>query len=158
MQPLIIYRLTLAKYVDSAFSGEGARRVGGRWTPAGYPAVYTASSIALTVLETLVHTDASVIPPHRVIAVDVPDTAPITVIDLAELPSEWRHMPAPVALQAIGRSWLDASETAILKVPSVIVPQESNYIVNPLQADFKRLSIGKADPFEIDVRLLDSQP
>ena len=154
---MILYRLTLERYADSAFSGEGPRRVGSRWTPPGYPAVYTASSIALAVLEILVHTDASVMPTHRVIRVTVPDTVNTTVIDPAELPDDWRQTPAPPALRTIGKTWLDAGETAILEVPSAIVPQESNYVLNPLHADFKRLSIGKADPFALDTRLLDRE-
>ena len=151
---MILYRLTLAKYVDTAFSGEGSRRVGGRWTPAGYPAVYTASSIALTVLETLVHVDSSIMPKHLVIRVDVPDDINVTSFTANDLPANWRETPAPAVLQQIGRDWLEASETALLQIPSVVVPQENNVIINPLHADFRILKIGKPDSFSIDTRLL----
>ncbi len=152
---MILYRLTLAKYVDSAFSGEGSRRVGGRWTPPGFPAVYTASSIALTVLETLVHVDSAVMPKHLVIRVDVPDDIRITEIRTEDLPNDWRTTPAPAALQEIGRAWLDASDTLLLQVPSVVVPQEFNVVLNPLHADFQQLAINPPDPFTIDARLLE---
>lgn len=151
---MILYRLTLAKYVDTAFSGEGSRRVGGRWTPAGYPAVYTASSIALTVLETLVHVDSAIMPKHLVIRVDVPDAVDITSLTASDLPADWRETPAPAALQQIGRGWLDANETALLRIPSVVVPQENNVIINPLHADFQQFQIGEPDSFTIDGRLL----
>lgn len=151
---MILYRLTLAKYVDTAFSGEGSRRVGGRWTPAGYPAVYTASSIALTVLETLVHVDSAIMPKHLVIRVDVPAAVDITSLTASDLPADWRETPAPASLQQIGRDWLDANETALLQIPSVVVPQESNVIINPLHADFAKLEIGEPDSFSIDTRLL----
>ena len=148
-----IYRLTVSRYVDAAFSGEGARRIGGRWTPAGYRVVHTASSIALAVLETLVHVDASVMPTHRVIPVDVPEDIPVTAIAVADLPSDWRRTPPSLRLREIGKAWLDAGETALMQVPSVIVPEESNYLVNPLHSDFAQLAIHVPAPFEIDRRL-----
>ena len=150
---MIVFRLTLAKYVDTAFSGEGARRVGSRWTPVGYPAVYTASSVALAVLETLVHADLSVMPSHRVIKVVVPDNLAMTSTDDNQLPVDWRETPAPAPLQAIGKAWLDAGETAVLKIPSIIVPHEFNYVLNPTHPDFKELSISTDKAFDIDPRL-----
>ena len=148
-----IYRLTASRYVDTAFSGEGARRIGGRWTPAGYRVVHTASSIALAVLETLVHVDPSVMPTHRVIAVDVPEDIPVTAIAVADLPDDWRRTPPSLKLKEIGKAWLDVGETALMQVPSVIVPEEPNYLLNPLQPDFTQLAIRAPAQFEIDRRL-----
>ena len=148
-----IYRLTASRYVGTAFSGEGTRRVGGRWTPAGYRVVHAASSIALAALETLVHVDPSVMPAHRVIAVDVPEAIPVTTIAVADLPDDWRRTPLSSNLRKIGKAWLDAGETALMQVPSVIVPEEPNYLVNPLHADFTQLVIHAPAPFEIDRRL-----
>lgn len=150
---MLIYRLTRSKYVDTAFSGEGARRVGGRWSPTGYAAVYTASSISLAVLETLVHTDRSVMPRQHTIAVEVPDSLPITIVNIENLPDNWRDSPAPIVLQRFGKSWIEAAATAILQVPSAIVPQEAIYLLNPLHEAFKELVIGDAKLFEIDERL-----
>ena len=147
-----VYRLTASRYADTAFSGEGARRVGGRWTPVGYPVVHTSSSIALAVLETLVHVDASVMPVHRVIAVDVPESIPVTTITVADLPNDWRRTPPPSRLRELGKAWLDAGEVALMRVPSVIVPEEPNYLINPRHADFSRLAIHPPAPFETDRR------
>ena len=94
-----IWRLTASRYVDTAFSGEGTFRVGGRWTPVGYRAVHAASSIALAVLETLVHVAPSVMPAYRVIAVDVPEVMPVATITVADLPDDWRRTPPPSALK-----------------------------------------------------------
>ena len=146
-----IYRLTLATYAETALSGEGTMRVGGRWSPMGRPAVYASESIALAVLETLVHAPPAVAPVHRVIVVDVPDSVAVTTVEAAILPDGWRGSPAPAVLQATGRAWLDARETAILKVPSAIVPPESNFPLNPLHSDFQRLVPHPPAPFEIDV-------
>ena len=119
----------------------------------GHPAVYTSESIALAMLETLVHAPAPVAPAHRVIAVDVPSSVAMTTVEAATLPEGWRGSPAPASLQAKGLAWLDARETAILKVPSAIVPPESNFLLNPLHEDFQNLVVHPPAPFEIDVRL-----
>ena len=92
-------------------------------------------------------------PSHFAITIDVPDSMRITAIEPDTLPDEWRGTPAPPSLQKIGESWLQSFETAILRVPSAIVPQEPNYILNPLHAAFSQLVIHEADPFKIDGRL-----
>ena len=148
-----LHRLTLAGYADAAFTGEGTRRVGSRWTPVGYPAVYLASSVALAVLETLAHADWSVMPTHRLITVEIPSSVPIATVDFGALPPDWRATPPPATLQRIGRDWLDADETALLRVPSVLVPQEFNFILNPAHEDLSQLTIGMPDRFTIDTRL-----
>ena len=92
-------------------------------------------------------------PSHDVIAVDVPDELPVDVVSAATLPDDWRRTPPPSALQDLGRAWLDADHTAVLRVPSAIVPLEVNYLLNPQHADFKRLLIHGPAPFRIDKRL-----
>ena len=155
-----IYRLTLSRRAQAgtALSGEGARRVGGRWTPVGRPVVHASASIALAVLETLVHTAVDSIPSHHVIAVDVPGDVAVDVLPAATLPGGWRRTPPPSALQELGRVWLDVSRTAILQVPSAIVPLEFNYLLNPDHGDFKRLLIREPAPFRIDKRLFGQTP
>lgn len=151
--PLRIYRLTLPKFAGSAFSGEGALRVGGRWTPPGRPAVYASSSIALALLETLVHAPWPTMPTHLVIPAEVPDAMRITVLNINDLPVDWRNTPTPAALRSIGNDWLLAAETAILRVPSALVPQEWNYVLNPLHPDFSQLKIFAPEALAIDGRL-----
>ena len=150
-----VYRLTLSRHADTAFSGEGTRLVGSRWTPAGRPVVHTSATVSLAVLETLVHTAVNSIPSQRVIAVDVPDTLPV---DTADLPDDWRRTPPPPVLRDIGRAWLDAGRTAILQAPSAIVPLEFNYLLNPRHPDFGRLRIHEPEPFKIDKRLFTPMP
>ena len=96
-----VYRLTPPRYADTAFSGEGARRVGGRWTPIGWPVVHTSANVSLAVLETLVHTAVNSLPSQRLIAVDVPELLPVEGIDAAVLPDDWRRTPPPASLQDI---------------------------------------------------------
>ena len=153
-----VYRLTLPRYADTPFSGEGARRVGGRWTPVGWPVVHTSGNVSLAVLETLAHTAANSMPSHRLIAVDAPESLPVEAIDAAGLPDDWRRTPPPASLQDIGRAWLGAARTAVLKAPSVIVPIEFNYLLNPRHPDFERLRAHAPEPFRIDKRLFGPAP
>ena len=91
------------------------------------------------------------------IAVDVPEAIGIEEVQIAELPSGWRRWSAP-KLQAFGEKWLKDGYAAVLRVPSVVVPLEYNYLLNPCHRDFGRLYADDPEPFEIDKRLLGSAP
>ena len=147
------WRIVKSKYVASAFDGEGARRFGGRWNDKGTPMVYTASSQALAVLEMLVHLEASDLLKHyRLIPVTF-DDALVSTLDPKTLPTNWKRRPTPPAVRTIGEAWVSSGRSLILRVPSVIVPTESNYLINILHPDFARLSIGKPQAFRFDPRL-----
>ena len=148
----------MEKYAETAFSGQGSFLYGGRWSPVGCPAVYLSESVSLAVLETLVHADASVwavpgAPRHVVFPVDVPDDLPIDVISIDALPADWHQSPAPASLQAFGRAWFDRADSALLKVPSAIVAQESNFLFNPLHQLAAQIEIGEPESFGFDGRL-----
>lgn len=93
-------------------------------------------------------------PSHRVIAVDVPDVVPVATAEVASLPDDWRRTPPPPALQQIGGTWLEAAHSAVLRVPSAIVPIEFNYLLNPRHPAFADLRIQEPEWFDIDKRLL----
>ena len=115
--------------------------------------VYTAQSQALAVLEMLVHIDASDLLRHyRLISVSI-DKAMVQVVDPASLPQNWRRRPAPAWLRSIGDRWVASDESAVLQIPSVVVPGERNFLVNILHPDFRRLTIDRPVPFRLDPRL-----
>ncbi len=87
------------------------------------------------------------------IAADVPDDLLIENLRIADLPRDWRRTPAPAALADRGTAWLRAERTAVLAVPSAVVPPETNYILNPAHPDFRRIVVGRAEPFGLDPRL-----
>lgn len=151
MQP--VWRITTARFADSAFSGEGARLFGGRWNPKGWPLIYTAASQSLALLELMVQDD-----PLRanyvLIPAQLPDDLPVRSIEVADLPAEWRTLGARNALQEIGRIWINEGSTAVLSVPSVVVPAERNYLLNPAHPDFSRVQIGTPRSLAVDTRLL----
>ncbi len=153
-RPSSVWRIVSERHATAAFDGEGARRYGGRWNPRGTAVVYTAESLSLSALELLVHSDADLLPSNFVaFEVTIPDTLPIERIELTALPDRWREIPAPLELAALGAAWLSAQKTAVLAVPSAVVPQEGNVLLNPAHPDFAQLSISPPQPFSFDPRL-----
>jgi RES domain-containing protein len=144
----------LCKKKHAAFDGEGARRAGGRWNRKGTAVVYASESLALAVLELLVHVDAALLPDDLVAAAsEIPDALAIARIEETSLPRGWRAHPAPQTLARLGTEWADSLESAVLSVPSALVPRERNFLLNPAHHDFRKIQIGPAEPFRIDTRL-----
>lgn len=150
-----VWRFTTRRFVDGAFSGEGARLFGGRWNRLGQSVVYTAQSRSLALLEMLVQDDP--LRAHYVlIPAHLPTHVSIHTLLPADLPPDWRTPNARVALQSIGAQWLHELRSAVLVVPSAVVPAESNFLINPLHPDFQRITLGQPEPLETDKRLLRS--
>jgi RES domain-containing protein len=146
--------LTQKRHAKNAFSGIGNRKAGSRWVPEGYLAVYTSENISLAVLEILVHMDVAHIGDHyMIISVDIPDDVAIDEVDVDSLPENWRERYEDRELQSVGLEWAEGASSAILKVPSAIVTNELNYILNPIHADFEKLSISEPMPYKFDGRL-----
>jgi RES domain-containing protein len=144
----------IARAAHAACDGEGARLHGSRWTPKGFPAVFASSTLSLAALERFVHTDPDLEPSDLVaIAIDIGSGVALTSVELADLPYDWRAFPAPPRLALFGERWLQASRTAVLLVPSVVVPHERNLILNPVHPDFAAFEIGRPEPFGFDPRM-----
>ena len=148
---LTVWRLVTARFADSAFSGEGARLYGGRWNRKGVPMVYAAATQSLAMLEMLVQDE-----PLRARYVVIPATLPkglkIERIAPEQLPAGWRDLYAREPLQAIGGDWVKRQSSAVLAVPSAVIPAESNYLLNPQHPWFARIEIGKPQDFVTDLR------
>ncbi len=151
---MICWRIAKKKYANSAFDGEGARRKGGRWTPRGFPVVYTAQTESLSALEQFVQLgDEGQKIRFVCFKVEIPDSLIIKEIDLASLPDNWRDTPAPDSLKAYGFEWLTQGQSAVLKVPSVLISSECNFILNPLHPDFQKIKISAPEKFCYDPRM-----
>jgi RES domain-containing protein len=146
------WRLTKARYLGTAWDGEGARRTGGRWNSAGTAVVYTSATLSLALVEALVHLPSGVLPAFVAVPLEIDDSL-VTVLEAKDLPGDWRRDPAPPSTRAVGDAWVVASASAALRVPSVVVPMEFNYVLNPRHPDFARVVIGAAMPFPFDPRL-----
>jgi RES domain-containing protein len=149
----IVWRITTARRARNAFSGEGARLYGGRWNPKGVPLVYTAESRALAMLEMLAQ-DAPLRARYVVIPATIPEGVTVERLEAAELPRGWRTIRRVETLRAIGAAWAAAQRTAVLAVPSAVLPGETNYLLNPLHPDFARIRVGRPGALVTDVRLL----
>ena len=151
---LRVWRICDAKWAVTAFNGQGAKTYGGRWNSIGIAVVYTSSSLALATLELLVHLGVKTAPKfHVAIAADIPEDLLMDFVDQSQLPSHWRDDPSPAALAAIGEQWVREGKSAVLKVPSAVIDEEWNYLLNPAHSDFAQITIGTAKSFQFDARL-----
>ena len=147
------WRIVKAKHAATAFSGEGAAKNGGRWNSRGVRGIYASSTKSLAALETLVHLNPPV--PFKYIAFRLQfDAALVEKVPVNRLAADWRVEPPPPSTKAIGDAWVREVRSAVLALPSVIVPGELNYLLNPVHPAFKKISIGKPERFAFDPRLL----
>jgi RES domain-containing protein len=149
-----VYRLVKLKFQDQIFSGLGGLYAHGRWTQRGRPVVYTSGSVSLAVLEYTVNYRRRGWVPALVLGrAKIPDSVAIETVRSADLPANWFAAAAPASLQDIGEDWLERGATAILKVPSAVVPEEWNYVLNPQHADLRQIVVPPPEPFSFDRRL-----
>ena len=145
-----VYRIVDPR--NPPFDGSGAHRWGSRWISPGKYVVHAAESYALAVLENLVHWQTSTVPKGLVcVAADIPDDIEQKKLDRSELPKPGSGSYAP--FREIGDDWYDRAETAVLWVPSVVSPVETNVLVNQAHRDFARIVAHPLGPARIDPRL-----
>jgi RES domain-containing protein len=147
------WRIVSANYKDKAFAGDGARVHGGRWNSKGVAVVYTADSLALASIEMIVN-----LPAPKLLQKYVRISAQISLnlvseLSGADLPEDWNSRPISPSTRAIGDSWVKKQSSAVLRVPSIVVPDEYNYLLNPTHPDFAKVKIGKPSVYYFDPRL-----
>lgn len=149
-----VFRIVKRKLAETAFEGLGAKRHGGRWNSKGLPVVYTSDSVSLAALELLVHLKRQEVLVHYVgFRLELADSQ---VLDLEQeiLPADWLDDPPPPSTADIGDGWLESGLSLALAVPSVIVPEQHNILLNPKHADFQAVADkAVSSPFEFDMRL-----
>jgi RES domain-containing protein len=154
-----VWHIVRARFVDSAFSGEGTRRYAGRWNPAGVPVVYVATSLPMAALEVFVHLQPRV-EPGDLVAVFA--EVPISPEELAlskkkvqeTLPSDWMARKSESA-QRYGADWMRSRNSLFLPVPSVVIRGEWNLLLNPEHPKARDIRIGSAKPFIFDERMFE---
>jgi RES domain-containing protein len=148
-----VYRIVRKPYAKTPLDGEGPFRFGGRWSSPGTRIAYTAEHLSLAMIEYFVHIDANDPPKDLVVvAADIPESVSRTVMRPNELPANWRAVPAPPALAAIGDSFAAQRKSALLVLPSALAPSESNWLINPLHREFAKIKVRPPGPFEYDAR------
>ena len=153
------YRICAVEYADSAMDGEGARLYGGRWNSRGTRMVYLAGSLSLAQLEMLVHLDSTAILMRRyvVIPVDIPESL-ITELSESEWPENWEGTASRRHTVRVGDEWIRRGSSAVLKVPSAVIPVEVNYLLNPQHLDAKEIAVGLPMSLNLDSRLIKINP
>jgi RES domain-containing protein len=155
-----VYRVEREKYLETTLSGIGASMAKGyRWNSFNTKLVYTAESRALATLEVSVHLDLSEdLPTDRYyVEIEIPNDILVLEVNIEDLPQDWDAKPPTLATQTIGDDFVIQNEAAILKVPSSIVPQEFNYLVNPNHVDAARIKVSDKSPMKFDTRFKSSK-
>ena len=151
---MLVYRITGKKHADD-LTGKGAALFGGRWNKKGSPVLYTGENKEIALLETIVHTPSLLIPELDILTLEIPDDS-ITVIEINQLPKNWKVYPAPTVLSEIGERWINEGKTIALKVPSCIIHSSHNFILNCKHPDYLRIKLVEQVHFEFDSRLKNS--
>lgn len=143
-----------SKWLDSAFDGIGAKRTGGRWNSKGRLCTYVSSSVSLALLEVMVHLRSyDLLASYVLMELEFPSDSALSLPD-EDLPLNWREFPAPPETADIGDIWLTDSISLALSVPSVIVPMERNFLLNPDHDGFTAaVATARAVDFSPDPRL-----
>jgi RES domain-containing protein len=149
---MIVYRLIRKKY-GFALSGDGAKIAGGRWNSPDLPLIYTSESRSLCTAEVAVSLPMGIFPTgFEMLVIEIPDDFKIYEITISDLPSDWRTFPYLSQLQLLGDNFIIENKFAVMKVPSAVIPGDSNYLLNPRHADFEKIKIIKTEPYEFDER------
>lgn len=152
MSRIKAWRLVRWDRREGAFSGEGARLFGGRWNPPGCSVVYLSEVLSLAALEVLVH-EAERVPSGRFVYFEVSFPADwVCEVAREELDELWSKYPPKGKTLAIGRRWWENRESVMLRVPSILVPTEWNYLFNPLHAAAGELEVGEGRIYSFDPR------
>jgi RES domain-containing protein len=151
------WRIVKRRHVEEAFNGEGARLYGGRWNSPGVPVVYVAESRALAALEIMAGLRSrATLNAYVLIEVRFEEYL-VEELDRDSLPVAWRTSPPRPETQAIGDRWVREARSVVLRVPSVVIPAEFNFLLNPTHPEFDAVEILGPTPFEFDSRLEGSE-
>lgn len=153
---MTVYRVAKEKYARD-LSGRGAQRFGGRWNSKGVPALYASQHRSLCILELLVHTSLETAPAGMVLlTIQLPDNTPVTTLTYSDLPDSWSRFPFDDFTRQVGDEVLHNGSFLALKVPSAIVSEEYNYVINPQHPDANNLQLTNLTPLNLDHRFFES--
>jgi RES domain-containing protein len=151
-----VWRIVKKKYRTAVLSGEGARLAGGRWNYPGVSVVYASEYLSLAALELFVHFvrwDVAITKSLVAIPIEIPDTVPIVDVSLRDLKGGWDSSPPSDSTRDVGTNWVRKGLSAVLRVPSAIIPEEHNLLMNPSHADFSKITAGNPRLFSLDHRM-----
>lgn len=145
------WRITTSKWALDRLC-DGSRLNGGRWNPVGYPAMYAGSTIELCALEKFVHLAGAVHPPLVLVSVEVPDVL-FFQPPISDLPKDWADLPVGAGSQEFGKQWLQSAGQLVMLVPSAIIPESLNAVINPAHPDYRDVKLEIVREFTFDARM-----
>ena len=145
-----VYRISKCQYIDD-LKGTGSAAYTGRWHSKGTYILYTAASPSLALLESVVHLSTIPLLDYCMISLKIPDDN-VLIMDIASLPPYWADNPAHSSLGMIGDKFVKANKYLAMRVPSVIMPEEYNVLINPNHKDFEKVTINYRRKIPIDRR------
>lgn len=148
-----IYRLVRKEYLRWP-PGEGARRFGGRWNSEGMPVIYASESKALAMLEILANVRMDAKSLYSVITFAIPENLKIKRVTLKELKKNWNAFEQRAHTRRLGDEWLTSCQSSVLAVPSAIILDARNYLINPAHKDFTKITVSPPEKFAFDPRLV----
>ncbi|MEH6764419.1 RES family NAD+ phosphorylase [Aequorivita antarctica] len=149
-----IYRITKTQFIND-LSGEGARLFGGRWNKVGDGMLYFSQNLSLSLLEIIVHVDYAALPlDYSFLEVEIPDSTIKKIQSIDFIEPKWSTEAAVNQLQMLGSNWLKKKDSLAMSVPSAVMYQENNILINPSHMDFEKLKIIKIGKMDFDPRLL----
>ena len=149
---MIVFRLTKGKYKNE-LSGKGAEINGGRWNNKGRQVIYTGESRSLCTTEIAVHTPLGIVPTNYYLqTIEIPNVK-FAEISSKSLDKNWRNFPHEISTKQIGDKFVDENQYLVIKVPSAVIQDEFNYLINPLHKQYLKVKLLKIEEFKFDKRL-----
>lgn len=155
MARITVWRIVDPRYAADAFSSIGAEILGGRFNSKGRRLVYTAGSVSLALLELLVQANKRSRLRGYLCNPATFDASQVEMLDGDDLPEGWDARPYTRVSQDFGDRWLDEERSLVLRVPSVVVPQEYSFLINPAHPEVETIEIGEAIQAPFDERLME---
>ena len=149
-----VYRITRKRYEKHVLNGEGGRKVASRWNYKGDPITYTSATRALSLLEMLVHMDMEDMRKMDLVIceITIPETVKVQTIPAKSLPEGWQKTPFSQGPQAYWHAFIQKKKAAVLRVPSIIIPQEWNYLIDPMHEQAGKIKVNSCSALSIDSR------
>jgi len=147
---MLVYRIVHKKYAETLF----ASGLQGRWNSEGKKVLYTSESVSLAYLENMVQRRGfGFNNDFRIMVIEVPSKAPFYEVKLSDLSPNWRSFRNYDECQNIGNIWFDQSDFLYMKVPSAVVAENCNIVINTLHKDYKKVKLFEVLDFYPDSRL-----
>jgi RES domain-containing protein len=152
---MLVYRLSALKF-GGDLSGNGAKKLGGRWNSKGFPMVYCCGTISLCTLELAAHSGGlSQLKTLAITCIEIDNSLSLKPISIQHLPHGWQEVPATFGSKEYGNKWIVSNKSPVIAVPSAIVPREYIFLLNPIHPEFDKLvKVKWVEPFNLDPRII----